>query len=172
MAVKPIPEGYHSVTPYLAVEGADKLLEFLKRAFDAADTHICMKRDDGTIQHAEVKIGDSIVMLAEASGPWEPMPSVLYLYVNDVDATYQRSARGGCNFADGAGDPLLRRPERWGTGSRGKSLVDRYPRRGRLARGAPAASRRGEEEPAALRRIRASFSSRRCLPRGERSTHP
>jgi PhnB protein len=95
MAVKPIPEGYHSVTPYLAVEGTDKLFEFVKTAFDAADVHECMRRPDGTIQHAEVKIGDSIVMLAEASGPWKPRPSTLYLYVTDVDATYQRALAAG-----------------------------------------------------------------------------
>lgn len=50
---------------------------------------------DGTIQHAEVKIGDSIVMLAEACDPWKPRPSMLYLYVNDVDATYQRAIEAG-----------------------------------------------------------------------------
>jgi PhnB protein len=94
MAVKPIPEGYHSVTPYLAVEGADKLLEFVKRAFDAADRE-CMRRPDGTIHHAEVKIGDSIVMLAEASGQWKPRPSTLYLYVNDTDETYRRAIEAG-----------------------------------------------------------------------------
>jgi PhnB protein len=90
MPVKPIPEGYHSVTPYLAVEGADTLLEFVKRAFDA-EVHECMRRPDGTIQHAEVKIGDSIVMLGEATDRWKPMPSTLYLYVNDADATYRRA---------------------------------------------------------------------------------
>jgi uncharacterized glyoxalase superfamily protein PhnB len=95
MAVKPIPEGYHSVTPYLAVEGADKLLEFVKKAFDAVDAHECMRRPDGTIQHAKVRIGDSIVMLAEASGPWKPRPSTLYLYVNDADATYRRALEAG-----------------------------------------------------------------------------
>ena len=66
MAVKPIPEKYHSITPYLVVEGADKLLEFVKQAFDAV-AHECMRRPDGTLQHGEVKIGDSIVMLGEAS---------------------------------------------------------------------------------------------------------
>ncbi len=94
MAVKPIPDGYHTVTPYLAVEGADKLLEFVKQAFDAV-AHECMRRPDGTIHHAEVKIGDSPVMLAEASGPWKPRPSTLYLYVNDTDATYHRAIEAG-----------------------------------------------------------------------------
>jgi uncharacterized glyoxalase superfamily protein PhnB len=94
MAAKPIPDGYHSVTPYLAVEGAEKLVEFAKRAFDA-EVHECMRRPDGTIHHAEIKIGDSIVMLADAFGPWKPRPSTLYLYVLDTDATYQRAIQAG-----------------------------------------------------------------------------
>jgi uncharacterized glyoxalase superfamily protein PhnB len=95
MAVKPIPEDYHSVTPYLAIEGADKLLDFLNQAFDAVEVHECMRRPDGTIQHAEVRIGDSVVMLAEATGQWKPRPSTLYLYVNDTDATYRRALEAG-----------------------------------------------------------------------------
>ena len=95
MAVKPIPEGYHSVTPYLAVEGADKLLDFVKQAFDAVEVHECMRRPDGTIHHAEVRIGDSVVMLGEATGQWKPRPSTLYLYVNDTDATYRRALEAG-----------------------------------------------------------------------------
>ena len=54
-----------------------------------------MRRPDGTLQHGEVKIGDSIVMLAEASGQWKPRPSTLYLYVNDTDATYRRAIEAG-----------------------------------------------------------------------------
>jgi uncharacterized glyoxalase superfamily protein PhnB len=95
MAVKPIPEGYHSITPYLTVEGADKLLDFVKQAFGAGDVHECMRRPDGTIMHAEVRIGDSIVMLGEANGQWKPRPGTLYLYVNDTDATYRRALEAG-----------------------------------------------------------------------------
>jgi uncharacterized glyoxalase superfamily protein PhnB len=94
MAVKPIPEGYHSITPYLVVEGADKLLDFVKQAFDA-EPHECMRRPDGTIQHAEVKIGNSMVMLADASGRWKATSTTLYLYVNDTDATYRRTLEAG-----------------------------------------------------------------------------
>ncbi len=53
------------------------------------------ERPDGTIQHAEVKIGDSIVMLADAAGEWKPRPSMLYLYVNDVDETYRLALAAG-----------------------------------------------------------------------------
>ena len=60
MAVKPIPEGYHSVTPYLTVEGVPRLLEFVQTAFDAKEVSRVMG-PDGRIAHAEVRIGDSLV---------------------------------------------------------------------------------------------------------------
>ncbi len=94
MAVKPIPDGYHSVTPYLVVEGVAKLIEFLKQAFDATEKER-MSRPDGTVMHAEVKIGDSVVMMGEAAGEFSPMPSMLHLYVNDADAVYKRAMEAG-----------------------------------------------------------------------------
>ena len=94
MAVKSIPDGYHSVTPYLTVQGAAKLLDFLKQAFAAIELHR-MTRPDGTVGHAEVRIGDSVVMLAEARDEWKPMPGAMYLYVNDTDAAYQRALQAG-----------------------------------------------------------------------------
>lgn len=94
MAVKPIPDGYHTVTPHLTVQGAPALLEFLKQAFDAQVIH-CMTSPDGVIRHAEVRIGDSPVMIGEATDEWQPMPTTLYLYVNDVDATYERAIKAG-----------------------------------------------------------------------------
>ena len=94
MAVKPIPEGYHTVTPYLTVQGAAKLIEFLKQAFEAREIER-MTQPDGTIRHAEVRIGDSVVMMSEAGGEREPMPSGIYLYVNDTDAVYKRALQVG-----------------------------------------------------------------------------
>lgn len=94
MAVKPIPDGYHSVTPYLTVHGADKLIEFLKQAFGAEERERFL-RPDGAIMHAEVKVGDSILMLAEANEQWQPRPVMLYLYVPDTDATYRRAIEAG-----------------------------------------------------------------------------
>jgi uncharacterized glyoxalase superfamily protein PhnB len=94
MPVKPIPDGYHTVTPCLYVEGASQLIEFLKKAFDAQETER-VERPDGAIGHAEVKIGDSIVMLGDAGGEMEPMPTAIYLYVNDVDATYHKALQAG-----------------------------------------------------------------------------
>jgi PhnB protein len=94
MAVKPIPEGYHSVTPYLVVPGASKLIDFLKQAFEAEETER-VASPDGTIMHAEVRICDSIIMMGDAMGEFNPMPGMIYLYVNDTDATYQRALRAG-----------------------------------------------------------------------------
>ena len=76
MAVKPIPDGYHTVTPYLIVPGVAKLIDFLKAAFDAKEIHR-MATPDGRIMHAEVKIGDSPVMLGEPMGEWKPMPCMM-----------------------------------------------------------------------------------------------
>jgi PhnB protein len=95
MSVQPIPQGYHSITPYLTVRGAPKVIEFLRQAFGAQFTHEPVKRPDGNIMHAELKIGDSRVMIAEESEQMKASPSSLYLYVPDVDATYQRAVKAG-----------------------------------------------------------------------------
>jgi PhnB protein len=92
--VKPIPDGYHTVTPYLIVEGVAGLIDFLKQAFDAVETER-MPGPDGKVGHGEVRIGDSVVMMGEASGEWKPMPGSIYLYVNDTDATYKRALEAG-----------------------------------------------------------------------------
>ena len=94
MAVKPIPEGYHTVTPYLIVRGAAQLIDFMKRAF-AAEEIQRMPLPDGSIMHAEVRMGDSRVMLSEASGEYQPMPTMLHLYVEDMDTLYQRALQAG-----------------------------------------------------------------------------
>ena len=93
-AVKPIPEGYHTVTPYLTVKGVGKLIDFLKQALNAKDRERHL-RPDGSIGHAEMKIGDSIVMMGEAGGQWQPMPANLYVYVPDTDASYRRALAAG-----------------------------------------------------------------------------
>jgi PhnB protein len=95
MAVKPVPDGYHTVTPYLVVRGAPKVIEFLKQAFGAELSHEPTKRPDGTIMHAQVRIGDSPVMIADESEMAKAAPSSLYLYVPDVDSVYQRAVKAG-----------------------------------------------------------------------------
>jgi PhnB protein len=94
MPVKPIPEGFHTVTPYIVVSGVAKLIDFLKRAFDGKEM-ICHTKPDGTIGHAEVRIGDSPIMMGEACGEWKAMPCAIYLYVPDTDAMYKRALQAG-----------------------------------------------------------------------------
>ena len=95
MALKPIPDGYHAITPYLVVRGADKTIEFLKKAFGAAPSFEPMKRPDGKIMHADLKIGDLHVMISEASDQHPAMPCMIHLYVPNVDAVYQRALTAG-----------------------------------------------------------------------------
>ena len=95
MAVKPVPEGHHAVTPYLTVHGAAKVIDFLKHAFDAKITHEPLKRPDGSIMHAEVQIGDSRVMIADENEMAKATMSSLYLYVPNVDAVYQQAVKAG-----------------------------------------------------------------------------
>jgi uncharacterized glyoxalase superfamily protein PhnB len=97
MAVKPVPDGYHTVTPYLTVRGAPKVIDFLKQAFGAELSHEPIKRPDGTIMHAQVTIGDSRVMIAEESEMAKATESALYLYVPNVDSVYQRAVKAGGN---------------------------------------------------------------------------
>ena len=95
MALKPIPDGYHTVTPYLVVEGAEKLLEYVKQAFGAEEV-VRMDGPNGKIAHAEVRIGDSMIMLGNAS-PMQggAMPATIHLYVDDADAMYGRAIEAG-----------------------------------------------------------------------------
>jgi PhnB protein len=89
-----IPEGYHTATPYLTVQSATTLLEFVTAAFHAKE-RVRMERDDGSIAHAEVTIGDSVIMIGEASTEWPAMPGNVHLYVGDCDATYRRALEAG-----------------------------------------------------------------------------
>jgi PhnB protein len=95
MAVKPIPEGYHTATPYVVARGADKVVEFLKTAFGAEPFFEPMMRPDGKIMHADLKIGDSHVMISEAMDQHPAMPCMVHLYVPNVDAVYQSAVAAG-----------------------------------------------------------------------------
>ncbi|MGI8746081.1 MAG: VOC family protein [Bryobacteraceae bacterium] len=97
---KPVPDGYHTVTPYLAVANAAEFINFVKAAFGATEMY-SHKRPDGSIGHAEVKIGDSLVMIGQAGGEWKPMPAALYVYVPDCDSVYRGAiAAGGVSLAE------------------------------------------------------------------------
>jgi PhnB protein len=94
MKHNPVPDGYHSITPYLKLPNAGRLVEFLKKAFDGIETGRLTK-PDGAVLHAEVRVGDSLVMVHESPDHRKPKPSTLYLYVGDVDATYKRAIEAG-----------------------------------------------------------------------------
>jgi PhnB protein len=102
-AVKPVPDGYRTVTPYLAVRGAAKALEFYAKAFGATEL-FRMPGPGDSVMHAEIRIGDSIVMLGDESpemGATSPQTIggsavSLLLYVNDVDASFARATEAGC----------------------------------------------------------------------------
>lgn len=102
MAVKPIPNGFHTVTPYLIIKGAANAIEFYKRAFGAHEL-LRMTYPGGKVGHAEIKIGDSPIMMAEEHpemgfrGPQSPggSPVGILLYVEDVDARFKQALEAG-----------------------------------------------------------------------------
>jgi uncharacterized glyoxalase superfamily protein PhnB len=94
MAVKAKPDGYHSITPYLVVDGAARLIDFLTEAFAAEEVER-FAAPGNRIGHAEMRIGDSLVMLGDAHGEHQPTQATLYVYVDDVDATYHTALSAG-----------------------------------------------------------------------------
>jgi PhnB protein len=97
--VNPIPQGYHSITPYLYVEGAAKALDFYGKIFGATE-RMRMDMPDGTVGHAEIEIGDSVVMLADApprATEARGITGSLVLYVEDVDAVFKRAIDAGAS---------------------------------------------------------------------------
>ena len=102
MAVKAIPQGYHSVQPYLMIDGVVKAIEFYKKAFGAAEL-FCMKQKDGSVGHAEVQIGDSRIMMADENASMDAYapthyggsPVSLAIYTDDCDAMYHQAVAAG-----------------------------------------------------------------------------
>jgi PhnB protein len=93
MAVKAVPDGYGTVTPFVNVKGNAKFIDFLKAAFGAEEI-MRMPGPGGVVMHAEVSIGNSRMMLGEAMQT-PPMPGSFYVYVGDVDAMYKRAVGAG-----------------------------------------------------------------------------
>jgi PhnB protein len=94
MSTKHIPDGYHSITPSFSVDGAQKLIAFIKDVFGAKE-RMRMPGPGGKIMHAEFNIGDSAIMLADTMPEWPAKSNSLYVYVEDVDATYKRAIQAG-----------------------------------------------------------------------------
>ena len=105
MSVKPIPDGYHSLTPFLTVRDAARAIEFYKQAFGAKERGV-MKGPDGKVMHAELMIGDSIIMLADEFpefGSLSPESTGgagmgLHIYLDGVDAAFDQAVKAGAQI--------------------------------------------------------------------------
>ena len=117
MAVKPIPEGYRTFTPYYIVEGASDFIDFLKKAFGAEEV-FRFPAPGGKVGHAEARIGDSMVMLADSGSESPPTRIGSYLYVADVDATYKKAVAAGAQSK--------REPANQFYGDRVATVIDRW----------------------------------------------
>jgi uncharacterized glyoxalase superfamily protein PhnB len=102
MTAKPIPDGYHSITPYMTVRDAARAIEFYKQAFGATEKGV-MKGPDGKIMHAELRIGDSMFMLGDEMPEWGSLSPLstggtgmgLHIYLEDVDTAFDRAVKAG-----------------------------------------------------------------------------
>ena len=125
MAVKPIPDGYHSVTPYLIIDGATQALDFYQQAFGATEL-FRLPAPGGRIGHAEIRIGDSIVMLADGvpeMGHRDPKalggtPLGLMLYVEDCDQVFARAVAAGAKVEQPLADKFY--------GDRSGTVIDPF----------------------------------------------
>lgn len=88
------PDGYTTVSPYLIVDGASRTIDFLTRVFGATEVR---RFPDGTgkIRHSEVRVGDTVVMIADGADGWPPMQAHVHVYVEDVDATFKLALEAG-----------------------------------------------------------------------------
>lgn len=98
-----IPEGYQRVMPYIIVKGADDFMQFMKTVFGATEK-MAHRRDSGEIMHAEVFIGNSVIMFANAADQWQPMTAGLYIHVANVDETYQLALQQGATSVNPIAD--------------------------------------------------------------------
>jgi uncharacterized glyoxalase superfamily protein PhnB len=101
--VQAVPEDYGAITPYIIVRGAESFLEFLKAAFGAKERGR-VHNQDGTVGHAEVWIGDSVLMNFDAKPEWPPTPGFITLYVEDCDAVHQTALQAGAITVTGLGN--------------------------------------------------------------------
>lgn len=132
MSTKPIPEGYHTLTPYLNVRGAVQAIDFYKAAFGATEI-MRMSMPDGSIAHAEMRIGDSPFMFADESDQWNnPSPIKLggvtggiMLYVEDVDTVFRRAVDAGATIEQDLTDQFY--------GDRTGTVIDPFGHRWMIA---------------------------------------
>lgn len=90
----PIPEGFHTLTTYLIVPDAERQIAFLRSAFDAEE-EFRSTDEAGRVMHAQLRVGDSRVMLGESNEQWPPTTGSVYMYVDDCDTTYRKALEAG-----------------------------------------------------------------------------
>lgn len=117
MAVKPIPEGYHTITPYIMAKDANKFIDFLKNAFDAKEI-FRHGEPGGPVMHAELMLGNSMLMVSEASDKYPATSGNYYLYVEDCDAVYEKAIKAGATS--------IRKPENQFYGDRSSGVKDGF----------------------------------------------
>lgn len=115
MAVKPIPEGYQTVIPYLIIKNPATTIEFAENVLNAV---ILDKTEttDGEIVHAELRIGDSVVMMGQSGEHYPAQPCMLHIYLTDIDEAFKRTVKAGAN--------VVRKPENQFYGDRSALVVD------------------------------------------------
>jgi len=113
--INPIPEGYQTVTPYIMVENVEEYSAFLHKAFNGI-VQSSTKSANGKYLNVELKIGTSLVMIAEARGGFKPMPMSFYMYVEDVDSKYEQAIKNGAKS--------LNKPEDKFYGNRDCGVID------------------------------------------------
>lgn len=109
------PEKYGTVDPYLVVRGVEKFITFLESAFDAR-IEIKVPNPDGSIGHAEVRIGDSVLLMFDANDAWPDTPAFLRIYTKDADKTFSKALAAGATEVTGLMDGF--------TGERGARICD------------------------------------------------
>lgn len=101
------PANYSTVSPYLVVDGANDTIDFLVNVFGAAELRR-FPGDGGKVMHAEVRIDDTVVMIADGGDGWPPVPSNVHVYVSDVDATYKKALAAGATSVQ---EPVRKKDE-------------------------------------------------------------
>ncbi len=101
MGAKPIPEGYHAVTPSILVNNAAEVISFVEKVFDAKVLSK-IEMPGGKIGHSEIKIGDSLIFIADPMN--DPVPGWFYVYVTDVDSVYKKAIRAGATSVEEPSD--------------------------------------------------------------------
>jgi uncharacterized glyoxalase superfamily protein PhnB len=115
MAVLKMAEGHHTITPYMIVPGAAAMIGFMEKVF-GAQVKLIVPRGEGVIMHAEVLIGNSVVMIADTTPQFSTVNAMLYIYVADTDATYTQALA--------AGAASVRQPQNEAYGARSAGITD------------------------------------------------